>query len=297
MTLFVNQSFKNYFYLKFKIMKTLSTLFLLLFLACAKPGSEAEKQSITQLIDDESKYAAAVDSVKWAGCWVNTDDALITYVTVDGAVQYKGWSNIKGFMKDVKPFDLKLRRDNYNFTIGKDVAYASFDEYDNWGGTADERKTKETRTLRKVSGNWKIVNSNVIEVSSFERPTTGSYHIAREKIAVDPRTSFRNQSGLGGMAVGYWEAPAGTDFGPLLTGLPNDMCTSPHWGYLIEGAVKVRYDDGKEEVVKAGEVFYWPAPHTGIVEKNAKFIDFSPESEFAQVMDHIAKKMAEPPKQ
>ncbi len=273
-------------------MKNLTTLSVLLCLACAKPGSDAEKELITRLIDDESRYAAAADSVNWANCWVNSDEAQFLYVSTDGAHQYKGWNNIKSFMKDAKPFDLKLRRDNYNFTIGRDVAYASFDQYDNWGGT-DGRKTKETRTLKKIGGQWKIADVNVVEVSAFERPTTGSYHIAREKIAVDPRTSFHNQAGLGGMAVGYWEAPAGTDFGPLLTGLPHDMCTSPHWGYLIEGAVRIKYADGKEDVVKAGEVFYWPAPHTGIVEKNAKFIDFSPEPEFAQVMDHIAKKFAE----
>jgi hypothetical protein len=82
----------------------------LLFLACAKPGSEAEKQSITQLIDDESKYAAAVDSAKWAGCWINTDEARFTFVSDRGAMQANGWSNIKGFMKDAKPFDLKLKR-------------------------------------------------------------------------------------------------------------------------------------------------------------------------------------------
>jgi hypothetical protein len=33
--------------------------------------------------------------------------------------------------------------------------------------------------------------------------------------------------------------------------------------------------------------------HTAIVEKDAKVIDFSPESELKEVMDHIAKKMAE----
>ena len=170
-------------------MKNLTTLSVLLCLACAKPGSDAEKELITRLIDDETRYAAAADSVNWANCWVNTEEALFTYVSTDGPHQYKGWNNIKSFMKDAKPFDLKLRRDNYNFTIGRDVTFASFDQYDNWGGM-DGRKTKETRTLKKIGGSWKIVDVNVVEVSAFERPATGSYHIAKEKIAVDPRTSF-----------------------------------------------------------------------------------------------------------
>jgi len=272
-------------------MKNLNALFVLLCLSCAKPGFESEKELITQLLNDETKYAAAADSLKWASCWVNTEDARFLLVSADGVVQFNGLSSLKKFFRDAKPFDLKLKRENYNFTIGNDVAYVSFDQQDNWDGT-DGRKTKETRTLKKIDGNWKIVDVNVIEVSSFERPTTGSYHVAKENIPVDPRTSFHNQPGLGGMAVAYWEAPAGTDFGPMLAGLPQDMCTSPHWGYVIEGTVRVKYADGKEDVVKAGEVFYFPAPHTGIVEKNIKFIDFSPEPEFAQVMDHIAKKFA-----
>lgn len=265
---------------------------ILLCLSCAKPVDvETEKVAITKLIEDETKYAAAADSVNWAKCWTNTDEAQFIIATVDGAQQYTGWNNIKGALKDTKPFDLKLRRDNYNFVIGDDIAFVSFDQFDNWGD--NERKTKESRALKKIDGQWKIVNTNVIVISSYEKQSTGSFHIAKEKINVDTRTSFRNQSGLGGMAVGYVEVPAGTDFTPMFAGLPQDRCPSPHWGYVLEGAIRIKYPDGKEEVVNGGEVFYWPAPHTGVVEKNVKFIDFSPETEFVQVMDHIAKKMAE----
>ena len=33
--------------------------------------------------------------------------------------------------------------------------------------------------------------------------------------------------------------PAGTDFGPLLKGLPNDRCPCPHWGYVLKGRLRV----------------------------------------------------------
>jgi hypothetical protein len=55
----------------------------------------------------------------------------------------------------------------------------------------------------------------------------------------------------------------------------------------------MKYDDGKEEKLQGGDVFYMQPGHTAIVEKDAKVIDFSPESELKEVMDHIAKKMAE----
>ena len=108
-----------------------------------------------------------------------------------------------------------------------------------------------------------------------------------------PDTIMRNLSGYGGMTVAYNELPAGTDFTPLLKGLKNDSCHCPHWGYIVEGALRVVYDDGAEEVLKTGDVFYMPPGHTAIVEENLKIIDFSATKEFSEVMGHIGKKMAE----
>ena len=36
----------------------------------------------------------------------------------------------------------------------------------------------------------------------------------------------------GGMIVSYETFPKGVDATPLFKGLPDDMCQSPHWGYL-----------------------------------------------------------------
>lgn len=265
---------------------------LLLCWACTKPvDQETEKEIITKLIDDETSFAAAADAENWAKCWINGSDAMFMLSSADGVELYQNADSLAAMIGSIEPFELKLTRDNYKYTISPDMAFVTFDQQDNFGGM--DRKTKESRTLKKVDGEWKIMNVSVVDVSSYEKRKTGSFHVAKEKLTVDPRTSFRNQYGLGGMAVGYVEAPAGADFTPLFAGLPNDMCPSPHWGYLLEGSLSIKYADGKEETVNAGEVFYWPAPHTGMTAKGAKFIDFSPEAEFKQVMDHFAMKMAE----
>ena len=117
--------------------------------------------------------------------------------------------------------------------------------------------------------------------------------MAVNKIPVNPRNGFTNLSGFGGMSIGYIDMPVPADFTPFFKGLPGDMCNSPHWGYVIDGSLRIKYPDGKEETIGAGEAFYWPAPHTGIVDKSVKFIDFSPDHKFVPVMDHLAKKMAE----
>ena len=120
--------------------------------------------------------------------------------------------------------------------------------------------------------------------------------IKKEEIPVTmegPGTIMRGLPGLGGMTVAFNEIPEGTDFSPLLRGLKNNSCHCPHWGYVVEGALLVKYDNGTEETLTAGDVFYLPPGHTAIVVKDMKFLDFSPEKELNEVMSHIAKKMAE----
>ena len=108
-----------------------------------------------------------------------------------------------------------------------------------------------------------------------------------------PGTTMRGLPGYGGMTVAFNEIPAGTDFSPLLQGLKNNSCHCPHWGYVLEGDLLVKYDNGRKETLTAGDVFYLPPGHTAIVVKDLKFLDFSPEKELNEVMSHIAKKMTE----
>ena len=107
-----------------------------------------------------------------------------------------------------------------------------------------------------------------------------------------PGSIMRRQSGFGDMDVVYHELPKGTDFTPLLKGLANDSCHCPHWGYIFEGAFRFIYDDGREEVFEAGDVFYAPAGHSAIVDADLKFIDFSPTKEHNEVLAHVGKVMA-----
>ena len=119
--------------------------------------------------------------------------------------------------------------------------------------------------------------------------------IKKEEIPVTmqaPGTIMRAITGYGGMTVGFNELPAGTDLAPLLQGLKNNSCQCPHWGYVVDGMVRLKYDDGTEETLTAGDVFYMPPGHTAVVEKDLKLLDFSPEEELKEVTDHIAKKLA-----
>jgi hypothetical protein len=103
--------------------------------------------------------------------------------------------------------------------------------------------------------------------------------------------TMRALPGYGGMTVAFNELPAGTDLTPLLEGLENNNCHCSHWGYIIQGDILIKYTDGSEERLTTGEVFYLPPGHTAFEEKDLKILDFSPEKEFNEVMQHIGAKL------
>jgi hypothetical protein len=110
--------------------------------------------------------------------------------------------------------------------------------------------------------------------------------VARQK------TDFGDASGYGKISGEYFSLGTGTDIAPLLQGLECDLCQSPHWGYLLQGEVTVTYADGTEEMVKGGDLFYWPPGHTVRVSEDAEVVLFSPQDEHSKVIDHMLNKMA-----
>lgn len=96
----------------------------------------------------------------------------------------------------------------------------------------------------------------------------------------------------GEMNVARIRFPAGADAAPLLQGLPGDLCQCPHWGTVVKGSIHVRYADGREETVSAGEVYYWPPGHTVRVDEDYESIEFSPSGAMNEVIDHLKKKMS-----
>ena len=100
-------------------------------------------------------------------------------------------------------------------------------------------------------------------------------------------------NGWGGLTVDVNNAPKGTNFTPLLEGLENDHCQVPHWGYVVEGAISIEYEDGSKETFKKGEAFYMKPGHTALVLEDLKLVSFSPEEVMHDLSDHLEKIVAE----
>ena len=103
---------------------------------------------------------------------------------------------------------------------------------------------------------------------------------------------FGDASAYGPLGAEYFSLGAGTDIAPLLKGLDDDACHSPHWGFVSSGEVVVTYTDGHEETCSGDDLFYWPPGHSVRVVRDAEVILFSPQAEHVAVMDHMLNVMA-----
>jgi hypothetical protein len=59
-------------------------------------------------------------------------------------------------------------------------------------------------------------------------------------------------SEVGDMTVSFIRLQKGTDLGPALAGLPDDLCPCPHWGYMFRGRLTMKTRNG-DEVYEAGK--------------------------------------------
>jgi hypothetical protein len=96
----------------------------------------------------------------------------------------------------------------------------------------------------------------------------------------------------GGMTIAIERLSAGVETAPLFKGLPDDACQSDHWGYLIDGRLRIVYADGSEESIVAGQAYYLPAGHNVVVEEDTLVVEFSPSADRARTMEHAARNMA-----
>lgn len=97
---------------------------------------------------------------------------------------------------------------------------------------------------------------------------------------------------LGELALRHATLPAGTDMGPVLQGLPGDRCPSPHWGIVLEGSITITHADGTAETVRAGELYHWPAGHTGVSEEGVVFLEVGPVGPMREFSEHAKKLFA-----
>ena len=95
---------------------------------------------------------------------------------------------------------------------------------------------------------------------------------------------------LDGYTVDFMSLVQSGTLAPMLKGLPDDMCQSPHWGYVFKGSITMRFSD-REEVYAAGDAFYVPPGHCPTFEAGTELLQFSPTEDLSLTMAAIMKNM------
>ena len=96
---------------------------------------------------------------------------------------------------------------------------------------------------------------------------------------------------LGDYMVGFESFREEADATPLFTGLPDDRCQSPHWGYILKGKVTFKYTD-HQEVYETGDAYYAPPGHIPVVSAGTDIVEFSPAEEYVRTMEVLTRNLA-----
>ncbi|HEY7754768.1 MAG TPA: cupin domain-containing protein [Actinomycetota bacterium] len=95
-----------------------------------------------------------------------------------------------------------------------------------------------------------------------------------------------------GYNFGFESFAAAGDFTPMYRGLPDDLCQSHHWGYVIAGRMIFHRPEG-DLVAEEGEAYYVGPGHTAEIGlPGTEVIEFSPAAEYDATMAVVAKNLA-----
>ena len=79
----------------------------------------------------------------------------------------------------------------------------------------------------------------------------------------------------GGMVIALEHWNAGLDTGEMFAELPGGACQEPHWGYILQGSVTMRYTDGSSETLRAGQAYYIRPGHNAHVDEDVDLVEFT----------------------
>jgi hypothetical protein len=96
-----------------------------------------------------------------------------------------------------------------------------------------------------------------------------------------------------GYVLGLESFEQAADFTPMYRGLPDDLCQSHHWGYVIKGRMIFHRPEG-DMAFEEGEAYFVGPGHTAEVGlPGTEVVEFSPSDELAQTLAVVAKNLQE----
>ncbi|SFD35989.1 Cif family virulence factor [Spirosoma endophyticum] len=124
--------------------------------------AQADEDAIKRVLRSETEGFFKRDKAEWANAWAHTPYVHFAANLYGGDfLLVKGWNNLeKQFASQFKSSKItdKVTVQNANYTVHQNgnMAFVAYDQtlVDSHGKTT----SKESRTLEKINGQWKIIN-------------------------------------------------------------------------------------------------------------------------------------------
>jgi len=117
--------------------------------------------------------------------------------------------------------------------------------------------------------------------------------VSRDTAQVEDPGILEDRFGeIDGYSVDFLTFRQDIDHTPLMKGLVDDRCQSPHWGYVVSGRLTYRFAD-HDEVFEAGDAVYIPPGHIPVGnEPGSEFVQFSPAADL-RVTQEVLRRNAQ----
>ena len=143
-------------------MKTLLIVTMILLGAVSRSLAQTDNDAIKQVLRSETEGFFKRDKAEWSNAWAHTPYIHFAANLYGGDFMLiKGWDKLeKQFASQFKSSKVtdKVTVQNSNYTIHQNgnMAFVAYDQtlVDSHGKTL----SKESRTLEKLNGQWKIIN-------------------------------------------------------------------------------------------------------------------------------------------
>lgn len=153
--------------------------FLLSFFLINSAISAQTDEDLMNILKKETESVANLDFEAWKSFWCHTENAYFSYADPNGMVYLTGWDTIEKTLKSIfesrKKIDINLRRENVKIERQDQMAFITFDQYDNLGGA--EMHKAESRVMIKTADGWKILSTELVGVNSYSRAGKQLHHI------------------------------------------------------------------------------------------------------------------------
>ena len=104
----------------------------------------------------------------------------------------------------------------------------------------------------------------------------GTFTRSNTELAVDiDGAGQQHRAEAGGMTIALERWSAGLDTREWFADLPDGACQEPHWGFILKGAVTMRYTDGTAETLSAGHAYYIRPGHNAHVDEDVELVEFT----------------------